>query len=92
MPRTMSLTGEGGRCYSLSNLMTQLMLKVKKINPSVMNTQQIRASVITKWVKVYNLRKAQYLAGHRYISSTEGYLQHDLEGLQEELNRFHPLG
>jgi len=84
--------GEGGNCYSISNFMTQLMIKVRKINPSVKNAKHIRASVITKWVKQYNLRKAQYLAGHRYISTTENYLQNDLEGLQEELNQFHPLG
>lgn len=84
--------GEGGNCYSLSNFMTQLMIKVRKINPSVQNAKQIRASVITKWVKMYNLRKAQYLAGHRYISSTESYLQNDMEGLKEEVQQFHPLG
>ena len=84
--------GEGGNCYSLSNFMTQLMIKVRKINPSVQNAKQIRASVITKWVKMYNLRKAQYLAGHRYISTTESYLQNDLEGLREEVQQFHPLG
>ena len=84
--------GEGGNCYSLSNFMTQLMIKVRKINPSVQNAKQIRASVITKWVKMYNLRQAQYLAGHRYISTTEGYLQNDMEGLKEEIEKFHPLG
>ena len=84
--------GEGGNCYSISNFITQLMIKVRKINPSVRNAQQIRASVITKWVKMYNLRKAQYLAGHRYISTTESYLQNDLEGLKEEINQYHPLG
>ncbi len=84
--------GEGGNCYSISNFMTQLMLKVRKINPNVQNAKQIRASVITKWVKTHNLRKAQYLAGHRYISTTEGYLQNDMEGLKEEVQQFHPLG
>ena len=84
--------GEGGNCYSLSNFMTQLMIKVRKINPSVQNAKQIRASVITQWVKQYNLRKAQYLAGHRYISSTESYLQNDMEGLKEEVQQYHPLG
>jgi site-specific recombinase XerD len=84
--------GEGGNCSSLSNFMTQLMIKVRKINPSVKNAKQIRASVITKWVKQNNLRKAQYLAGHRYISTTESYLQNDMEGLKEEVDKFHPLG
>lgn len=83
---------EGGNCYSVSNFMTQLVIKVRKVNSSVVNAKQIRASVITKWVKQYNLRKAQYLAGHRYISSTESYLQNDIEGLKEEVLKYHPLG
>jgi len=83
---------EGGNCYSFSNLMTQLMKNVKKLNPNVKNAKQIRASVITKWLKQYNLREAQYLAGHRYVSSTESYLQNDMEGLKEEINQYHPLG
>ena len=84
--------GEGGNCYSFSNFMTQLMVQVRKINPNVLNAKQIRTSVITKWLKMYNLRETQYLAGHRYISSTESYLQNDMEGLQEEVQQFHPLG
>ena len=84
--------GEGGSCYSFSNFMTQLMVSVRKINPTVKNAKQIRTSVITKWLRVYNLREVQYLAGHRYISSTESYLQNDMEGLQEEVQQFHPLG
>jgi hypothetical protein len=39
---------EGGHCHSFNNLMTQLMVKVGKINPVVRNAKQIRASVITK--------------------------------------------
>ena len=35
--------------------------------------------------------KTQYLAGHRYISSTEKYLQDDLENLHEIVNNFHPI-
>ena len=84
--------GEGGNCQSFSNFMTQLMIKVRKLNPSVLNAKQIRASVITKWLKMYNLREVQYLSGHRYISSTEWYLENDMEGLQEEVQQFHPLG
>lgn len=75
----------------VSNFMARLMIQVKEINPSVKNANQIRASVITKWLKSYNLREVQYLAGHRYISSTESYLQNDMEGLVEEINKYHPL-
>mgnify|MGYP000058667837 FL=1 len=65
--------------------------KLKKYNQKVKNIKQIRASVITNWLKQYNLRKVQYLAGHRYISSTERYLQDDLENLHEIVNNFHPI-
>lgn len=84
--------GEGGNCYSFSNFMTQLMIKVRKLNPTVVNAKQLRASVITKWLKMYNLREVQYLAGHRYISSTESFLENEMEGLAEEVQQFHPLG
>ena len=84
--------GEGGNCYDFSNFMTQLMIKVRKANPIVRNAKQVRASVIVKWLKMYNLRETQYLAGHRYISSTESYLHNEMEGLKEEVQQFHPLG
>ena len=84
--------GEGGNCYSFSNLMNQLKRNARKLNPIVKNAKQIRASVITKWLKAHNLREVQYLSGHRYISSKESYLQNDIEELIEEINQYHPLG
>jgi integrase/recombinase XerD len=81
---------EGGD--SFSSCMTRLMLWVKRKNKLVVNPKQLRASVIVKWLKIYNLRKVQYLAGHRYISATESYRQSEMEGLTEEVNKFHPLG
>lgn len=84
--------GEGGQRHSINNFVTRTMVRARKINPSLLNAKQIRASVITKWLKMHNLRQVQYLAGHRYISSTEGYLQNDLEGLKEEINQYQPLG
>ncbi len=83
---------QGGNITSFSNWITQLMLKVRKLNPTIQNAKHIRASVITKWLKVHNLREVQNLAGHRYISSTESFLENDLEGLSEEVQQFHPLG
>lgn len=49
------------------------------------------AAGITNWLKHYNLRQVQVLAGHRYISSTERYLEDDLESLHEIVNNFHPI-
>lgn len=65
--------------------------KLKKYNQNVKDIKQIRASVITNWLGQYNLRKVQYLAGHRYISSTERYVQDDLENLHDIVNNFHPI-
>jgi integrase/recombinase XerD len=74
-----------------SSIIYHIFKKIKKINNNVENIKQIRASVITNWLGQYNLRKVQYLAGHRYISSTERYLQDDLENLHEIVNNFHPI-
>ena len=86
------IVGEGGYCHSVSKVVSSIIKKLQKGNHNLLNAKQIRASVITKWVKSYHLRKAQYLAGHRYIGTTEGYLQNDLDGLKEQINQFHPLG
>jgi integrase/recombinase XerD len=64
---------------------------LRKINRTVRNFDQIRASVITHWVKLYDLRKAQYMAGHRYVSSTEDYKQQVLDALQGDVKKFHPF-
>ena len=45
--------------------------------------RQIRASKITQWIKIYGLRKAQILAGHKNIQSTEKYLANDFESLKK---------
>jgi len=81
---------EGGS--SLSSCVTRLMFWVRRKNKAVVNAKQLRASVIVKWLRMYNLRKVQYLAGHRYISSTESYQQSEMEGLTAEVNKYHPLG
>jgi len=51
-----------------------LTKEVKLNNPKLINFKQVRTSVIVKWLKQYNLREVQYMAGHRYVSSTESYL------------------
>lgn len=75
-----------------ANRMTTTIQLVNGINSQITSPKQIRASVITYWLKNYNLREAQYRAGHRYVSSTEAYLVNDLEDLQEDITKFHPFG
>ncbi|QMU65481.1 MAG: tyrosine-type recombinase/integrase [Flavobacteriaceae bacterium] len=80
-----------GSSLKLQNVMQKLMQELRLQNKQVESVKQIRASVITGWLKVYNLREVQYFAGHRYVSSTEGYLINDLEDLQEDINKYHPI-
>jgi integrase/recombinase XerD len=67
------------------------MMALQKTNPEIQSGKQIRISVITHWLKTIDVRKAQYMAGHRHVSSTEKYKQYDLKDLQEQLKKFHPL-
>ncbi len=85
------IVAEGGREYRMSNLLNYVLLKAQKIHPKVKNAYQIRASVITHWIKSYNLREVQYMAGHRYISSAESYQINNLDSLIEEIEKYHPL-
>ena len=64
---------------------------LKKMNPLVCSASFIRASVIVAWLGKYPIRKVQYLAGHRYISSTQNYRQDDLKSLQQAIEDLHPL-
>lgn len=75
----------------LTDTVANIIKKLKKINHKVVNIHQIRASVIVNWLSQYNLRKVQILAGHKYISTTERYVQEDLKQLQEVVNNYHPL-
>lgn len=71
---------------------TQMMLRhLRKINPHIKNFEQIRASVITGWLKIFDIRKVQYLAGHKYVGSTEDYKAGVIDELQNDVSRYHPF-
>lgn len=76
---------------NLNNVLKKISDELKLINYNYQNAIQIRNSVIVNWLKQHNLRKTQYLAGHKYISSTERYRQDNLESLHEMINTFHPI-
>jgi site-specific recombinase XerD len=76
---------------NLNNVIRNINKELKEYNREYQNAIQIRNSVIVNWLKHYNLRKTQYLAGHKYISSTERYKQDNLESLHEMINSFHPI-
>ncbi|WP_333888887.1 tyrosine-type recombinase/integrase [Sphingobacterium siyangense] len=76
---------------NLKNTLLHLCYALKRINPKVKHATQLRQSVITEWLKEKGLRQVQYMAGHRYVSSTERYLTTNLEDLRDALNKHHPL-
>lgn len=81
-----------GRSDKGQNLFQSLVKSLKKCYPKLRDFKQIRASVIGDWLQKYNLRKAQYMAGHRYVSSTEAYLGNDISELQNTIKQYHPMG
>ncbi len=80
-----------GSSLNFPNLIAKLVESLQNLHPQLKNIQQIRSSVIVNWLRIYNLRKVQYLAGHRYVSSTEAYKVNDVDGLKQELSKYHPL-
>jgi len=68
-----------------------LTRQVRSVDKNFKNFKQIRASVITYWLKTEGLRRAQYFAGHRYVSSTEQYLPNDIDELIEDIAKFNPF-
>lgn len=73
------------------NHLDRLCKTLKTLHPKYQDFTQIRASKITHWIKIYGLRKAQHLAGHKNIQSTEKYIAGDFETLQNDFENFHPL-
>jgi site-specific recombinase XerD len=89
-------TPSSGEIYANGNgnlqIFKSLTNDVKEQNPRFINFLQVRSSVITFWLKHYNLRQVQYRAGHKNIISTEAYLINDIDDLQKEIDSFHPIG
>lgn len=73
------------------NIFKRLTDELRETNPHFQNFKQVRASVITHWLKQYNLRQVQYMAGHRYVSSTEKYLANQAEDLRKDIDHYHPI-
>lgn len=69
-----------------------LKAELTECYPFFVGFQQLRVSVIVGWLNRFNLREVQYMAGHRFVSSTEKYLLHQVEDLQADIDKFHPMG
>ena len=69
----------------------RLYRELRTINPAFRNGHQIRQSMIAHWLKSHDVRQVQYMAGHKWVSSTERYQQSNLHQLEEQLQKYHPL-
>ena len=76
---------------NINNRLQYMFKQLKQLNPRVKNPKQLRSSVITFWLRQNNLRQVQYMAGHKYVSSTERYQVNNLDDLQNELQQHHPM-
>lgn len=76
---------------NINNRIKYMFRQLKQLNPKVINAKQIRSSVITHWLRQNNLRQVQYMAGHKYVSSTQRYQLNNLDDLQNELHEHHPM-
>lgn len=80
-----------GSSERFSNMQAVILRNIKRYMPQVKSINQIRISVIAEWVKKHNLREAQYMAGHRYVGSTELYQQTNMEDLKKDVKAYHPF-
>lgn len=76
---------------NIGNRLQYMFYQLRQLNPKVISAKQIRMSVITNWLKKHSLRETQYLAGHKYVSSTARYQTTNLDDLQQALKDHHPL-
>ena len=74
-----------------SDMVCKIVSQAKKLNPEIIDSRQIRTSVIMNWLKSYNIRQTQYMVGHKSIRSTEQYRNKDLTDLAKQLELFHPM-
>jgi site-specific recombinase XerD len=77
---------------NIHNHLTRLVQELQGINPVVRNMQHIRASMLLYWLKLYDKRRVQHMAGHKWISSTELYEQQEISKLDDQLRMHHPFG
>lgn len=76
---------------TLHNVIARILQQLKVRYPKIKSMQQIRQSVVTIWIKEHGLRKAQYMAGHKNVSSTERYNVAKMDSLKEEINKYFPM-
>jgi site-specific recombinase XerD len=91
LPLTSQRFRGNNKNLSITVSLRHLKKNLTTLHKDFSKMSQLRTSVITGWIKDKGLRKAQYLAGHKSIVSTEEYVHNDLEALTEDLTKYHPF-
>lgn len=76
---------------STTKVLERFAQNLKTIDKKFTAFYQIRTSIITHWIKLYGLRKAQYLAGHTSITTTQNYTPNNIDQLKDDINKFNPF-
>ncbi|TDG94098.1 tyrosine-type recombinase/integrase [Cardinium endosymbiont of Culicoides punctatus] len=84
-------TNENQFYHQIKNLNRQMRSHGVSLQMDIRRLKQFRQSRITLWIKQYGLRKTQYYAGFKHVSSVEHYRKQDSEDLREYVLQFHPL-
>jgi site-specific recombinase XerD len=80
-----------GQSNKLRNMISPILKQIRCEYPKLRSFQQVRQSVVQQWIKEHGLRKTQYMAGHRFASSTDRYSEDEMEGLKRAIKTSHPL-
>ena len=81
---------ESGSCQ-LKNSLKHLFVGVEKLHTKVSSAKVIRSVVIGNWLRLHDVRRVQYMVGHKYVSSTEKYDLVNIEELEKGLENYHPM-
>ncbi len=76
---------------NIKNSLYHLFRAIKKTHSKITSGKIIRSTVIAEWLKTKDVRIVQYMAGHRWVSSTERYNVFNLQELKDSLGKHHPL-
>jgi hypothetical protein len=77
---------------NLQNGLQYILEELRGLNPKVQNLRHIRASVLMNWIQNHGMRKAQYMIGYRYATSTKSYEVQDVKDLSELMETTHLFG
>lgn len=76
---------------SLKEDLAMINRHCQEIYEHYQNLFQIRASRIGHWIKEYNIRQAQYYAGHKHIGSTEKYETQSMQDLRVAIEQHNKM-